>query len=346
MGRLRYIGSKARVVDAILQHVGPPNGGKFVDVFSGTGVVSRAALLRGWHVCANDFLFSSMVTTEAGLMSASDAQFRKTGGYEKTIATLNSVPEVEGFTYREYSSSGQSTTGEERLYFTERNAGKIDGIREQIRLWSDGGKLREREEHLLLADLLAATNLVANIAGTYGCFLSKLTDAARRNLTMVPRPLHGETSKFEVSCLDSFGLSLSRDDTAYIDPPYTKRQYASYYHLLETIAYGDEPDVVGVSGLRPWQEKSSPFCYKRKAAHAFDKLIRSLGAGRVLVSYSCSGQVPIDELETVLGAIGSVRTIPLAEIGKYRPNTKASSNGDAVSEFLFEVLPQPKRRDG
>jgi adenine-specific DNA-methyltransferase len=28
------------------------------------------------------------------------------------------------------------------------------------------------EERLLLADLLAATNRVANIAGTYGCFLS------------------------------------------------------------------------------------------------------------------------------------------------------------------------------
>ncbi len=27
----------------------------------------------------------------------------------------------------------------------------------------------------------------------------------------------------------------------YVDPPYMKRQYAANYHLLETIAKGDNP---------------------------------------------------------------------------------------------------------
>ena len=44
-------------------------------------------------------------------------------------------------------------------------------------------------------------------------------------------------------------------DTVYLDPPYTKRQYAAYYHVLETLAYGDEPEVSGVTGLRPWEGK-------------------------------------------------------------------------------------------
>ncbi|MFR7732930.1 MAG: DNA adenine methylase [Collinsella sp.] len=33
----------------------------------------------------------------------------------------------------------------------------------------------------------------------------------------------------------------------YLDPPYTKRQCASYCHIPETIAYHDEPAVEGVA---------------------------------------------------------------------------------------------------
>ena len=48
-------------------------------------------------------------------------------------------------------------------------------------------------------------------------------------------------------------------------PADTKRQYAAYYHILETIAHGDEPVVEGITGLRPWKSKASDFCYKRRA---------------------------------------------------------------------------------
>ena len=34
-------------------------------------------------------------------------------------------------------------------------------------------------------------------------------------------------------------------DAVYADPPYTKRQYAAYYHILETIAAGDRPLISG-----------------------------------------------------------------------------------------------------
>jgi adenine-specific DNA-methyltransferase len=67
MGSLRYIGSKARVVDQIIEAVGAPTGydGHFIDLFSGTGVVSREAGLRGWKVRANDHLLSSSLITQA-----------------------------------------------------------------------------------------------------------------------------------------------------------------------------------------------------------------------------------------------------------------------------------------
>ena len=60
----------------------------------------------------------------------------------------------------------------------------------------------------------------------------------------------------------------------------TKTTYSSYYHLLETITLGDRPQVEGVSGLRPWRDKASPYCYK---AHAL-KALRGLIAGMASVA--------------------------------------------------------------
>ena len=62
---------------------------------------------------------------------------------------------------------------------------------------------------------------------------------------------------------------LIEADLCYIDPPYMKRQYAANYHIIETIARGDSPEAVGVSGLRPWRDQYSDFCSKVKIRDAF-----------------------------------------------------------------------------
>ena len=64
---VRYIGSKARVVDRILDIVGPPSaeGGYFVDAFTGTGAVAAAAAKAGWSVRINDNLFSATLLAAA-----------------------------------------------------------------------------------------------------------------------------------------------------------------------------------------------------------------------------------------------------------------------------------------
>src|SRR5215469_8427123 len=105
MAKLRYIGSKARIADLILDHIGTPsrNSNVFIDVFSGTGAVSRAAALRGWRVIANDYLFCSSVMTTAQLLASEDVKFTGFGGYESALERLNGVAPVQGFIYREYT---------------------------------------------------------------------------------------------------------------------------------------------------------------------------------------------------------------------------------------------------
>ena len=42
-------------------------------------------------------------------------------------------------------------------------------------------------------------------------------------------------------------------DILYLDPPYNHRQYATNYHLLETVAKYDNPKIHGKTGLREYE---------------------------------------------------------------------------------------------
>lgn len=337
MGRVRYIGSKARIVQEIVDLAGPPGEGRFVDAFCGTGVVSRAAARAGWRVLANDHLLSASVAAHAQLLSVGEAPFRKLGGYQSVVEQLNALLGTKGFFFREYSPSGKSRTGESRRYFTVDNAMRIDAIRKRIREWGDAGLLSVGESRLLLADLMEAANRVANIAGTYGCFLSRWTAGAERSLALSCRQLLSRPAEFKVTTEDVATIRTNPDDLVYMDPPYTKRQYASYYHILETLAHGDEPLVEGVSGLRPWADKASPFCYKRRALPALISLCDRLPSSRLLISYNCQGHIPIEEMESGLATVGRVTVHEVARIGRYRPNAIAMDNGAHVTEFVFEI---------
>lgn len=319
--------------------MGPPNGGRFVDAFCGMGSVAAKAASLGWPILANDHLAYATVVTAARLTSSAQVPFKKFGGYEAAIAELNEVPAQKGFLWREYSPAAQqhSTERIERRYFTEENAARIDAIRGKIASWLSVGKVSVAESRVLIADLISATNRVANIAGTYGCFLASWSAQSRQPLEMRPRDLLSRNVKFDVTVGDVRQVRSRPADTMYLDPPYTKRQYASYYHVLETITVGDEPSVHGVAGLRPWQHLASDYCYKRKALNALDALIEEQSARRIMLSYSSEGHIGIDDLYARLETKGAVQVFDIADIGRYRPNQVASDRASSVTEHLILI---------
>ena len=333
----RYIGSKARIVDAIMEHVGTPDGGVFVDAFAGTGAVAEAASKAGWPVLVNDHLASSAIISLARVVSHDQASFQSFGGYLNAVDTLNQSRPLPGFIWKEYSPASSAHCGVARMYFTEENAQRIDGIRHTIASWANGELIDEGEEKLLIADLIGASNRIANTAGTYGCFLSSWQRQSLEPLSLVPRKIPRQSPPSKMSNGDILDVKCSPADTVYLDPPYTKRQYAAYYHIVETIALGDEPIVEGVCGIRPWRHIASDYCYKARAAKALQKLVSELPARRVFLSYSDEGHVPLDTLNEVLQGLGKVIRHDLESIGRYRPNRAASKAGSEVGEVLFFV---------
>ncbi len=336
----RYIGSKARIADEIIEYINESrymeHGGFFIDAFSGTGVVAEKAASLGWQIHVNDMMASAVVMSEARLLSGQDAAFSNAGGYHSVIDLLNQLPGKKGFIWREYSPASARYQETERRYFTEGNAMRIDAIASTIHGWKKTGSITEKESVLLLSDLIRAVNDVANIAGTYGCFLSQWTAQANEPLRLSASVLKEAPAVYRVSNADVFQLESGANDVVYFDPPYTKRQYAAYYHILETIVRGDQPPVSGVSGLRPWKDKASVFCYKTKALRALAELILKQKARRVVLSYSDEGHIRLEDLVDLLKPHGTVALVGLKAIGRYRPNRAAVETSAEVNEYLVD----------
>jgi adenine-specific DNA-methyltransferase len=337
---VRYIGSKARVAEQIVDLAGVPEAtGRFVDAFSGTGAVAGAAANRGWNVSVNDTLPSAVAMSVSNVIGSGNVLFEHLGGYREAIESLNREPGHYGFIHSEYSPASALTGATERKYFTEANAARLDAMRTLIGAWVRADRISWVERQLLLSDLMQAANGVANISGTYGSFLKSWSESALRPIQVLSRALPARTTDLVVSTSDVFDLETTSRDTVYLDPPYTKRQYSAYYHVLETLHAGDSPVVGGVTGLRPWQDRASVFCYKQKALDALTRLVLGMKAQRILLSYSSEGHVPQDHLVNALSEAGRVTVHQIQTIGRYRPNARASAAGDTVDEYVIEIEP-------
>lgn len=337
---IEFLGHKASqvpaIVDTVRGAVGP--SGRVADVFCGTGVVSAALRAEGYRVDANDTLALCTTWAEARLQTPRKPSFEDLGlgrdtSYAAVIEILNRLLPEKGFVWRTYSTASQETTSTARMYLTEENAAKVDAVRGQIHEWEPS--LTRGEHSLLLACLVDAVGRVSNIAGTYGCYLKEWKPRALQSLHLLPlRPGPGRNVGHRVTRGDAaIAAAESSAVLTYADPPYTKRQYAAYYHVLETIVLNDEPDVVGSTALRPWREQASDWCYRSRAAAALDRLVAKASSPYLLLSYNDDGQIPHATVLDVLSAYGNVEYSEYAQ-RRYR-SSRRPHRGATVLERLY-----------
>lgn len=335
----RYIGNKSRIVgwvtDVIRQNLAP--GALVADLMCGTASVSESLARAGFRVIASDKLRFPTLHAKARLLQSGRVNLAEFGiPYRKALAMLNSRKPVEAYFTMEFCPKGNPLNGSlPRNYLTAENAGKIDAIRSQIAKWKSEG-LSQDGADLLLHDLILATNRVANISGTYGFYHKNWTSSSLASIEMIETEFIKHQMEHSVTQGDaSIVASQCTSDAIYLDPPYTKRQYAGNYHLVETIALGDDPPVFGQGGLRDWKCDASDFCYKRKSADAFRGIFQSAQSQLIFVSYSEDAHLSKHELFDVCSEFGNVEVFENS-IGRYRSNSRVSRNGD-VLEFIFAL---------
>jgi adenine-specific DNA-methyltransferase len=261
--------------------------------------------------------------------------------YERILKALQNVPPIKGYFHREFSLEGRPRNGgEPRNYFSTINAKKIDAIRKRISILEAAKQINALETSLLIHDLIMAANDIANIAGTYGHYMSKLSGRACDTIRLTPTQLLILSDKNRHTVLQGYAEEVARSiqcDLCYIDPPYMKRQYAANYHILETLARGDEPDAIGVSGLRPWRDQYSNFCTKTKIRDSFTKIFTEMRCDHFLVSYSEDGLLSLKELEMLFSEFRTVKSIRFA-------NKRFRSNNSELAPKLTEYLIHLRKR--
>lgn len=334
----RYLGNKTRLTDWIVGEIAnvlPPNS-SIADPMCGTASISLALARANYSVTAADALTFPIIHARVRLLAKRAPAFKSFGGYEKALEWMHSAVPVEGYFFQEFGEAGKPENGRApRLYFSATNAAHIDGVRDGIRKLAASGDISEIEHSLLLHHLILATNKVANISGTYGYFLSKLTRPALQPIVFNPIEFEQTPGNHTVlhGPIEELAPTLSVD-AVYLDPPYTKRQYAGNYHILETLAREDEPVAAGEGGLRPWKDQASDFCYRRNAGKAFRETLKKLNAPHVFISYSQDGQVPEGELLSILSDFGKV-TLHEQPYSRYRSNDRVKDG--TVLERLYHI---------
>ncbi len=338
---MNYIGSKYSLIDfletyidntlKLYQESRTPSEMVFADLFAGTGVVSGSFKKQGYSIIANDIQYYSYVITKHMIENNGNLDKERC---DQLISELNSLNGVEGFIYKNYSYGG--TEGQEfrRMYFSDFNAKKCDTIRITIEEWLQQRKINEHEYFFLLGSLLNSIDKYTNTASVYGAYLKELKKSASKEMNLVALPIMHGSVECKVYNEDICELIKNvSGDILYLDPPYNSRQYCTNYHLLETIARYDNPEIRGKTGLRNYTKQKSVFCNRNLVAEAFDNLINNAKFKYIFLSYNNEGLMSFETIEKIMRKYGNYKVYTQ----QYR-RFKADNARDAKSDTTIEYL--------
>ena len=293
---MRFIGCKALLLDNIKSVIdeNAPDAKSFCDIFSGTATVAR--YFKQWYeVTSNDLLYFSYVlqrgTVAVDCLPTYEILQENTGISDPvayfnglSLEQMERLPPERRFFQNTYAPIGG------RMYINDENALRIDFARNITEGWRKVGFLSDDEYYYLVACIVEGIPFVSNISGTYGAFHKEWERRSYKKYELLRLPIC--TNGKNNTCFNGNGADVLKEisgDILYIDPPYNERQYLPNYHVLETAAKYDFPEVRGITAQRAYENNKSDFCSKTKVVGAFEELIANARFNHIILSYSTDG---------------------------------------------------------
>lgn len=368
-----YIGNKRKLLSLIWEAVLQTGikDGLFADFFTGSGVVSRLAKKNGFQVFSNDWEPYSYFYNLAYIEQNKFPSFDSLGGIQESYKHLNNLEGVHGYISEFYCpwNDNNPDIEKERMFYTHKNGMKIDAMREEIYKWEKENKINEYEKAILLSSFIYSASYVSNTSGVFKGFHNgwggKTGTALYRILSdieLVSPVLFDNNKNNKVYKMDSqeFAEQLSSEvklDIAYLDPPYNQHPYGSNYHILNTVALWDKPEInksilvegkkTNKSAIRTdWKtERRSAYNYKADAIKAFENLIKTINANFILTSYSTDGNMDLKSMLEVLAANGGLSMVTKS-YKRYRVSTQRMSEKPYNVEVVFILDKDKNSRKG
>lgn len=308
---MKYLGNKTRLEDFLVSvlDLHQRKGQHGLDLFSGTGSVSLLFKKYGLNTTSNDFLRFAATRASAILQdNAPDPH--------PALETTK----MSGFVTDNYSEQAGVNI------FTESVAKHIDGARSLL-----PKDPTSQDDLYYLAQIIECADFRSNIMGSYESFYKqgwrKQCDRPWELPDFDLINSHGQTSH-QVHTTDARVFLEESDeyyDFIYLDPPYNNRQYSSVFHVLETIALGDNPATTGIVNKRAIaDEMKSKFSMKRKCLEEMNSLLSSCTshAPEVFMSYSSEGIASIEEIQKIFTEYFNTVTIHQVDYRRFKTNNR------------------------
>ena len=349
-----YIGNKrallghiASVVEIVKKRVGKRRL-RIFDAFSGSGIVSRLFKAHAELVVSNDIEPYAAAISRCFLTNRSEVDLESLRwAADELNASVDEAPYPPGFIEELYAPRDESRiTRADRVFYTRSNARRLDNYRRLM------DELPARTRQMLMGPLLSEASVHANTAGVFkgyykdrrtgiGRFGGSGSDALSRirgRISLSAPVLSSFECDYMVTQEDANALAprLRGLDLAYLDPPYNQHPYGSNYFMLNLLLSYERPEHISrVSGIpRDWQR--SGYNVRAKALPLFERLLESLDAAFVLVSFNDEGFIPAETMHATLSRFGKVETFT-TRYNAFRGSRSFRNRSVHVNEHLFLV---------
>ena len=319
----------------------------FLDMFSGSGVVSRFAKAHANYIIANDLEDYSRIINNCYLDNVDEKKLKILQEFYHKLA-LKKNEFQKGFLSTLYAPKNEKDIQrDDRVFYTKQNALYLDSMRLKI-----GREIPPEFQHFFIAPLIYEASVHSNTSGVFKGFykdksgVGKFGGSGQNALSRIlgeiklKMPVFSNFScPFEVWQKDANSLAKELDsvDIAYFDPPYNQHPYGSNYFMLNLIANYTEPkDISKVSGI-PKSWNRSDFNKPHKAQDALFELVRATKAKIILLSYNCEGFVKKEKFAKKLATLGNV-FVKEQRYNAFRGSRNLSKRALHINEELYVLV--------
>ncbi|QDU55578.1 DNA adenine methylase [Aeoliella mucimassa] len=318
------------------------------DVFSGSGVVSRALKRHASLLVSNDLELYAAIAGRCYLANRSEVDLAAIDEWvERLNARLEVDPPQPGFVSEMYAPRDESQiTRDDRVFYTRNNALRLDHYRRYL------NEVPAEHRDFLLAPLLSAASVHANTAGVFkGFYKDRATkigqfggsgrDALSRirgNIVLRPPVLSHFECDWQVLQLDAnvAARSAGEFDLAYLDPPYNQHPYGSNYFMLNLLARYERPERVSrVSGI-PVDWNRSGYNVRIESLRLMTDLVQQIDTRFLLISFNDEGFIAPADMQAMLEKVGRVEVIK-QRYNAFRGSRSFKNRSLHVTEHLFLV---------
>ena len=326
--RLRYMGSKYRLIPHLAAAFTELGGVTALDAFSGSGVVSYLLKTCGYRVTANDFLTFPAIIARAGVVN------------QDVTLSPGDIARICGPPADDRDFISATFAG---IFFTAEDLRFLDSA------WSHIDLMSGHKRALAIATLVlsAARHQPRGVFTVTGLRY----DDGRRDLRLPLRDHFAERAAeynrvvFDsgqpcaASSRDVFALPPDGYDVVYLDPPYAPPRddncYIKRYHFLEGLSvYWRDQVPLASTRTRKLPKRYTPFSYARTVTGALRRMIGQFAGSALVLSYS-SNAVP--DAATIEGLLREVkRHVEVRALDHtYAFGTHRAAQRRSAREYLF-----------